>query len=418
MADSPKVSDWTQSVTLPHNPFIDDSHVSDSEEDTKSTRRPSPLHISPKRLKASNNSPEFDKTQLHLPITRRPTGGHSTVAEAESLLTCPLCPYVDKEVASLERHVNSHLDSHYCSLCEVTYDSEARLQSHVDSVHNEDKDLVCPVCDQRPWSSPRHLQAHVESHFSPKDNTDSVLAAKIQRREEHAEFVSLQAQYGMDEQENYVQQSVSGLRKAVLSGKLSVVDYYESCQAMVESERSGEDDGSSLTKNVTKLLNIDNSLTTFIVRSNIDHYASCYGDKGWGCGYRNLQMLLSCLFGQQEYREVLSKSLFLDKNKPSMPNISKLQKMIESAWQAGFDRMGCEQLGGRLANTRKWIGATEVFSFLSYCSIDCELLDFHRPSGGDGTLPTMFQWFYEYFKSGRCRSPVYLQVRCCKLYSR
>jgi len=410
VAGSPVVSQRSQPLTLSHNPFLEDS-------DTEEDRQPSPLHNSPKRMKAaSSSSPKLDKSLLSLPIRSRPTGGHSPVPEPGGLLTCPLCAHTEREPARLERHVNTaHLDcSHQCPLCELSWDSPTRLQSHVNTEHGEhgeDHTLMCPVCGQRNWSSPRQLQAHVDSHFSPQEpsSADSLLAAEIQRKEEQAEFASLQAQYGMDEQGNYVQQSVSGLRKAVVSGKLSVVDYYERSQAMAVSERSGEDDGSSLTRNVTRLLNTDNSIATFLVRSATDHYASSYGDKGWGCGYRNMQMLLSCLFGQQEYREVLSKSLSLNQNKLPMPSISKLQRLIETAWQAGFDRMGCEQLGGRLSNTRKWIGATEIFTFLSYCNIDCQMLDFHRPTSADGTHPAMFQWLADHFKGGRCQAPVYLQ---------
>ena len=29
--------------------------------------------------------------------------------------------------------------------------------------------------------------------------------------------------------------------------------------------------------------------------SVVDHHSASYGDKGWGCGYRNLQMLMSSL---------------------------------------------------------------------------------------------------------------------------
>ena len=54
-----------------------------------------------------------------------------------------------------------------------------------------------------------------------------------------------------------------------------------------------------------------------------------------------------------EYRDVLSTSLAVNKNNLTMPSISKLQRIIEAAWQAGFDRMGCEQLGGKLLNTRQ-----------------------------------------------------------------
>jgi len=39
--------------------------------------------------------------------------------------------------------------------------------------------------------------------------------------------------------------------------------------------------------------------------SATDHCAASYGDKGWGCGYRNLQMILSCLATSATYEPVI-----------------------------------------------------------------------------------------------------------------
>jgi zinc finger-containing ubiquitin peptidase 1 len=96
--------------------------------------------------------------------------------------------------------------------------------------------------------------------------------------------------------------------------------------------------------------------------SNIDHYASSYGDRGWGCGYRNFQMMISNLLQNPMYNEVLKTAM----GSTTMPSISRLQKMIENAWQDGFDEQGKEQLGCKLHNTRKWIGATEIVTLLSW----------------------------------------------------
>ena len=52
---------------------------------------------------------------------------------------------------------------------------------------------------------------------------------------------------------------------------------------------------------------------------------------------------------------------------------------------------GREQLGGRLRNTRKWIGATEIVAFLTANKVKTELVDFHVPSARDGTHPRLFQ---------------------------
>jgi hypothetical protein len=56
--------------------------------------------------------------------------------------------------------------------------------------------------------------------------------------------------------------------------------------------------------------------------SRLDHHASTYGDKGWGCGYRNLQMLLSALVANPEYAALLSPHQVTVESSPS---ISRLQ---------------------------------------------------------------------------------------------
>jgi len=49
-----------------------------------------------------------------------------------------------------------------------------------------------------------------------------------------------------------------------------------------------------------------NVVSTFMC-TTVDHYASTYGDKGWGCGYRNMQMLISSLLHHTGFNEQLYK---------------------------------------------------------------------------------------------------------------
>ena len=95
----------------------------------------------------------------------------------------------------------------------------------------------CPVCGDTGWSVGQ-LQLHVESHFAGPPASSK---AK-RKKEEEAEFASLQAKYGMDKKGNFRSQSTSGLRKAVVSGQLSVVDYYEHTAGLAESQKSDVDD--------------------------------------------------------------------------------------------------------------------------------------------------------------------------------
>ena len=108
-----------------------------------------------------------------------------------------------------------------CPLCPASFTNPTLLQTHFNSVHPDTFTPspasspvdACPVCGDTGWSVDQ-LQLHVESHFtasvsSREESESERLAREMEtkerakrKREEEAEFASLQAQYGMDEQGN------------------------------------------------------------------------------------------------------------------------------------------------------------------------------------------------------------------------
>ena len=59
---------------------------------------------------------------------------------------------------------------------------------------------------------------------------------------------------------------------------------------------------------------------TIFLSSQTDHFSTTSGDKGWGCGYRNLQMFWSSLIKIHIYQTPLSTGsirLIIGENKPS-----------------------------------------------------------------------------------------------------
>ena len=47
------------------------------------------------------------------------------------------------------------------------------------------------------------------------------------------------------------------------------------------------------------------SVERYWLCSPVDHFSSTFSDKGWGCGYRNLQMVLSSLAQKDIFKEPL-----------------------------------------------------------------------------------------------------------------
>ncbi|KAI7864827.1 peptidase family C78-domain-containing protein [Spinellus fusiger] len=127
----------------------------------------------------------------------------------------------------------------------------------------------------------------------------------------------------------------------------------------------------------------------YLASHHTDHIATGNMDLGWGCGYRNCQILMSFLEQQQEQGEPVLKHTI---------HIAGLQRLLEHAWSHGFDTQGALQLDHQMYGTNKWIGTTDVFTILVYLGIRCTILDFHRPTGANNAHDALFDWIQSYFE--------------------
>nr|CAI5858440.1 unnamed protein product [Callosobruchus analis] len=370
----------------------------------------------------------------------------AAASASQNKLQCPMCNYTSLSPSQLEEHVNrSHFDltspslgvntngSFSCPLCVKSFKSAPDLELHVNIEHRDilspasPSTQSCPICGitfDNTYSN-ESAARHVDSHFPGACGGGAVGGAAggssdhraALRERERREFEQLRAQYGMDDQGNFREQSVHNMQRAVFAGEMSVTDYYERTLDLREAESSGVDDGSSVTRSIVPRVRAMTASLSSVSRcylcTCVDHYASSYGDRGWGCGYRNTQMLIGSLLTHTGYNERLYR-LWQGQKPPrsAVPSISRIQSLIEQAWHQGFDIQGSEQLECKLVNTRKWIGATEVVTLLSFLRIKCQLVDFHRPTGAGGTHPELFNWVLQYFESsvgGEFTPPLYLQ---------
>lgn len=199
-----------------------------------------------------------------------------------------------------------------------TTDNAGAVGGRSATADNRASPSCCPVCNISLDSmSTQQMEVHIEAHFpkSPQPpsgaaaagasatvasgGADSDLEKQAQKLREQREFEMLRAQYGMDDQGNFREQSAAGMQRAVYAGEMSVADYYERQVGLRAAESHGIDDGTSCTRSVAPRVASLSATSPNVMRSlmcsAVDHYASSYGDKGWGCGYRNLQMMLSSL---------------------------------------------------------------------------------------------------------------------------
>lgn len=89
------------------------------------------------------------------------------------------------------------------------------------------------------------IELHIEKHFSKspvKKKAEPDLEKEAQKLREQREFEMLRAQYGMDDQGNFREQSSSQMQRAVYAGEMSVADYYERQVGLRAAESHGKMD--------------------------------------------------------------------------------------------------------------------------------------------------------------------------------
>ncbi|XP_023569995.1 zinc finger with UFM1-specific peptidase domain protein isoform X2 [Octodon degus] len=298
---------------------------------------------------------------------------------------CPFCGKVEECSQDIENHMKtkhvSLLDPpleegcdqplYDCPMCGLICTNYHILQEHVD-LHLEERSFQQGM-ERIQCSADLELAHQLQQEEAQKQSEES--------RQEMEEFQQLQRQYGLDGSGGYKQQQLQTMEIEVNRGRMHPAEFHRRKADLMESLAVGIDDGKTKTS----------------------------GDKGWGCGYRNFQMLLSSLLQNEAYDDCLKGM--------SVPCIPKIQSMIEDAWKEGFDPQGASQLNNRLQGTKAWIGACEVFTLLTSLGVKCRIVDFHKATGPTGTHPRLFEWILNYYSEQEgsakvvCTSkpPVYLQ---------
>ena len=102
---------------------------------------------------------------------------------------------------------------------------------------------------------------------------------------------------------------------------------------------------------LAQLYTKDSSVSkVFLCHPSVKHIFKTPREGGF-CGYRNIQMLISFMQGTR-----YPGCQYFPGRTPSIP---RLQDMIESAWDLGFNSIGRVETGG-IRGTRKYIGTPEV----------------------------------------------------------
>eukprot|EP01103_Thecamoeba_quadrilineata_P015131 TRINITY_DN468_c0_g1_i1.p1 TRINITY_DN468_c0_g1~~TRINITY_DN468_c0_g1_i1.p1 ORF type:complete len:395 (-),score=58.11 TRINITY_DN468_c0_g1_i1:790-1974(-) len=317
------------------------------------------------------------------------------MTESES---CPIC--LVKFTTNLAEHVNSHFDE-----VPSSFQGIRETASPVKCPLDECRSLV-PVCY---WEEHALLHQLEKTPTTPEKINTPITNPRI-------------VQPDSPECNLYTKQYLQALENKCFANKISLKEFYTkkaellSSLAQADVESRTQDLSTTLLDLYTRARVADR----VILCKNFDHFGYGLGDAGWGCGFRNAQVVLSSLLTRSSCCSVLFDG------SAHIPTLPKLQKWLERAWAEGFDPIGADELKHRIYGSRKWIGPTEFAVLLRYFGVRCELIDFHEPTGvgAEADLhPTLYKWVWDYFSNGiskkiggtviemSTRTPLFLQEK-------
>ncbi|XP_075001827.1 zinc finger-containing ubiquitin peptidase 1 isoform X2 [Calonectris borealis] len=364
-------------------------------------------------------APGRDELRQHTE-TAHPEPGPPGARRPELAVGLPECPFCGEAAGrELEAHGTArhgHLPGadrgngqqlYECPMCSLTCTNIQILEEHVD-LHLEEQSFL-EGGNIRDLELAQRLQTEEDKWQRSEEE-----------KREREEFKKLQRQYGLDNSGGYKQQFLKNMEREVDRGRMQPFEYHKRKADMMECLAFGIDDGKTKTSGVIEALckyyqNENKDVRHVWLSRGVDHFHSSLGDRGWGCGYRNFQMLLSSLLQNSFYNDCL-------KDTTLVPSIPKIQSMIEDAWREGFDPHGASHFKNRLHGSKAWIGACEIYSLLTSLRIKCQIIDFHKPTGPMGTHPRLFEWVLRYYSTDNeggakvvCTSkpPIYLQHQGC-----
>ncbi|EEF46713.1 conserved hypothetical protein [Ricinus communis] len=238
------------------------------------------------------------------------------------------------------------------------------LSIQVNTIRNMDSFASCPLCHLT--LSQSQLQRHANSHFEGEEEEEE--------DEQFTRDLELAQQLALEESSHFATTTTTTTTTTAASSDekvscLIALQARSSCyQVKVES-------GGGLMALLRKCLELDtkNSCTSTVLLSGyVDHYQTLPSeDGGWGCGWRNIQMLSSYLLScRPDAQQVLfGGSGFV-------PDIPYLQRWLEIAWENGFDTYGAQHFNHSLYGSKNWIGTTECAALFRSFGLWARIVDF------------------------------------------
>ncbi|TVU05387.1 hypothetical protein EJB05_48547, partial [Eragrostis curvula] len=250
-----------------------------------------------------------------------------------------------------------------CPICSIQVLTTELEQGVYGTVHN----LSVPYANYSLLTICRHANSHFEDDQLQRDME---LAHQISLANAPEQFMPEQFMRASTSDSNAGE--ASSIHSRYSSHFANVLDEQISCLVGAQIRTQVQEIEGGVMSLLKSCLESEDGSSTSIISGHIDHHQSLASeDKGWGCGWRNIQMMSSHLLRQRpEARQALfGGSGFV-------PDIPSLQRWLEIAWDKNFDTIGSSHFHNQVYGAKKWIGTTECATLFRSFGLRARIGDF------------------------------------------
>ncbi|XP_066317622.1 uncharacterized protein [Miscanthus floridulus] len=236
----------------------------------------------------------------------------------------------------------------------------------------------CPICNIQVLTV--ELEWHANSHFDDDQlQRDMELAHQMAIAESSTNTMNDPKRYSGSLTSDSNTLGATSSHSGYLRHHSELLEEQISCLVRAQIQSEVQEVEGSIMNLLRSCLESEDGPSTSMISCYIDHHQSLSSeDKGWGCGWRNIQMLSSHLLKQRpEAREVLfGGSGFV-------PDIPSLQRWLEIAWDKNFDTIGSSHFHNEVYGAKKWIGAAECATLFRSFGLRARIVDFDSTESSD-----------------------------------
>ncbi|XP_050531094.1 zinc finger-containing ubiquitin peptidase 1-like [Daktulosphaira vitifoliae] len=279
-----------------------------------------------------------------------------------------------------------------CPYCDVEISSTYHYILHVNNAHSDNEISTCPECHEK-FEAGSVLELHIIQNHAENDKLELI------KQIEYDHMVSVMTQIQINKE-------AEQLQKEEINNKMLESPTIENITELILSH---------LINNIAEEKHV-------YLASSMDFYGSAREDIKYGCSYRCMQMLLSSIMLNVDFKTHLT-SMWINLHKMSisrtrMPNVSMLWRHLEECWNMGIDPNGKKETYDTSESKNKSpnkLGASidDVNSVFLGLGIKFEYKLFDRNTNRNN-YQEMLNWLYLHFiniNNLKYISPVYLSFK-------